>query len=317
MSGATSKAGWLVAGLLVAALIVVALVAAGVLSTGNDESSAMTPLQIYERDAPGVVEVRAMFGADSGSLGSTSGGSGLGTGFLVSTDGYIITNAHVVTSDGVDATKVAVVFKRGEESSAGGASVTAALIGSDEDTDIALLQIDPDDAPVLHPLTLGDGASVQVGEPVVALGSPLDLSFSLSSGIVSATDRNLRSPNGLVIPDGIQTDAAINSGDSGGPLIDSSGEVIGVNTQIMTQSGGSQGLGFAVSVDTAVRVMEQMKETGAASSAYLGATGFALSPDIALVLGTGADSGVLVTYVAAGSPAAEADIRGGDRQVVV
>jgi putative serine protease PepD len=158
---------------------------------------------------------------------------------------------------------------------------------------------------------------VQVGEPVVAIGSPMGLSFSVSAGIVSATGRTLQSPTGAVIPGGIQTDAAINTGNSGGPLIDSSGKVIGINTMIASHSGGSQGLGFAVPMNTAVKVMEQLKTGGTAGQAYLGVSGQTLTADLAAALGMSVSQGVLVAEVASGSPAAKAGIVGGSRQVVI
>ncbi|MBE0528992.1 MAG: PDZ domain-containing protein, partial [Thermoleophilia bacterium] len=146
-------------------------------------------------------------------------------------------------------------------------------------------------------------------------GNPLGLSFTLTTGVVSATGRNLRSPNRSVIPDGIQTDAAINSGNSGGPLLDSAGRVIGINTMIVTQSGGSQGLGFAVSIDTAVRVMDQLKAGGKAIYAYLGASGQTLSPELATALGLQASHGVLVAQVEPDSPAAVAGVHGCTQRV--
>ena len=166
-------------------------------------------------------------------------------------------------------------------------------------------------------LALGDSGAVQPGEAVVAIGNPLGFDFSVTSGIVSAVHRNLQSPNGSVIPNGIQTDAAINSGNSGGPLFDSSGNVIGINEQIASESGGNQGLGFAVPINTAKKVMEQLKTTGKATYAYLGVQGQTLTADVATALGVKADKGVLVATVSSGSPAEKAGIKGGTRQTVV
>jgi putative serine protease PepD len=278
----------------------------------------LTPLDVFERSASGVVEVRATFATGASASGDQAApAQGLGSGFLVSEDGDVITNAHVVTRDGQDAVAIMVVFRTGSGADPASAQVAAELVGSDENSDIALLSIDPEDAPTLNPLPLGESTTLREGEPVTAIGNPLGLSFTVTSGIVSATGRNLRSPNGMVIPNGIQTDAAINSGNSGGPLIDSAGDVIGVNTQIITQSGGSQGLGFAVPIETAERVMEQLKATGEVVYAYLGAGGHGLTAEMAAVLGTGVDRGVLVVTVAPGSPAAQAGIRGGTEQVVL
>jgi S1-C subfamily serine protease len=309
MARSSATFGVLLAGILLTLLVLVILVAIGVLPVKTVRTAAasagaaggLTPLQIFQKDAAGVVEVRARF---SGAGSSSASGQGLGSGFLVSNDGYIITNAHVITSDGLAADSVVVAFRSENGSSAGTTRVPASVVGGDESTDVALLKIDPSKAPALHPLALGDSAGVRVGEPVVAIGNPLGLSFSLTSGIVSATNRNLQAPDGSVIPDGIQIDAAINSGDSGGPLIDSSGKVIGVNTQIISQSGGSQGLGFAVPIATAVDVMDQLKASGTVAHAYLGVSGQTLSADLAEALGVRASQGVLVMRVSPGSPAA-------------
>jgi len=320
VSRSTSRVALLLAGALIAALVALVLIVTGVVAVtagGDDESTAsrgtLTPMEVFEQSAAGVVEVRASFP----QAGAAGGGSGLGSGFLVSREGDIITNAHVVTRDGWDASAIVVVFRTQSGTDPASAQVSAELVGSDENSDVALLKIDPEDAPSLDPLPLGESASLRVGEPVTAIGNPLGLSFTVTSGIVSATGRNLTSPNGMVIPNGIQTDAAINSGNSGGPLIDSAGEVIGVNTQIMTQSGGSQGLGFAVPIETAVRVMDQFKATGEVSYAYLGASGHGLTAELAHVLGVEADHGLLVVRVTPGSPAAKADIRGGSREVLL
>jgi putative serine protease PepD len=279
---------------------------------------SLTPEQIYERSSSGVVEVLATFSqAQSGNPyepAAPSSSQALGTGFLVSEDGYILTNAHVVASSGVTADTVKVVFKDGASEMT---TVDAAVVGVDETSDVALLKVDPAKSPDLKPLTLGDSAAVQPGEAVVAIGNPLGFDFSVTSGIVSAVHRNLQSPNGSVIPNGIQTDAAINSGNSGGPLFDSAGNVIGINEQIASESGGNQGLGFAVPINTAKRVMEQLKATGKATYAYLGVQGQTVSADVATALGVKADKGVLVATVAAGSPAEQAGVKGGTQETLV
>ena len=155
---------------------------------------------------------------------------------------------------------------------------------------------------------------MQPGEPVVAIGNPLGYDFSITEGIVSATNRNLQSPNGSTISNGIQTDAAINEGNSGGPLIDSSGEVIGINEQIASTTGANTGLGFAVPIDTAENVMNQLRTSGSVSYAWLGIEGQTLSPDVAKTLGLKTTEGVLVARVVSGSPAAKAGIKGGSEQ---
>ena len=221
------------------------------------KSSGLTPQQIYEQHAGSVVEITATFPGSYDIFGQqTGGGQALGTGFVVSEDGYILTNAHVVSESGQSVSTVTVTFK-GDGSQ--GTQVQGTVLGADESTDVALIKVDPSQTPALVPIPLGDSSQVTVGEDVVAIGNPLGLDFSLSSGVVSAIDRQLQSPNGATISGGIQTDAAINSGNSGGPLINAKGQVIGINEQIASQGGGNEGIGFAVPINTAVQVMEQIK----------------------------------------------------------
>jgi putative serine protease PepD len=222
-------------------------------------SSGVDAQQIYRDNVDGVVEIVSTFPGTTDMWGQSTGEQqGIGTGFVVSEDGRILTNAHVVSESGVTASSVVVVFKNGGDTE--GTQVPATIVGSDESTDVALLEIDPGQAPVaLTPVKLGDSSKVAVGESVVAIGNPLGLDFSLSTGVVSAVGRELQSPNGATITGGIQTDAAINPGNSGGPLFNAAGEVIGINEQIDSQSGGNEGIGFAVPIDTAVQVMQAMQ----------------------------------------------------------
>ncbi len=156
-----------------------------------------------------------------------------------------------------------------------------------------------------------------VGEPVVAIGNPLGYDFSITSGIVSATGRSLEAPNGQTIPNGIQTDAAINQGNSGGPLIDGSGRVIGINEQIASSGGGNDGLGFAVPINTAIRSLEQIKTSGRVTYAWMGVSLQTLTPDIAGMFDMETQGGALVQAVSPESPAAKAGVRGGDQTVTV
>jgi S1-C subfamily serine protease len=332
-----SRTGTFLTGVTATILVVVLLMAFGVLpvktettlvkqtaatqtastTTAQLASDALTPSQIYDKYSAGVVEVLSTFSqATTDPYGQSTSSQALGSGFVVSTDGYILTNAHVVAENGQRASSVTVVFKT-PTSSSESTRVKATIVGLDETSDVALLKVDPKQAPALDPLTLGNSSSVQVGETVVAIGNPLGYDFSVTSGIVSATNRNLQSPNKSVIPNGIQTDAAINSGNSGGPLIDSSGRVIGINEQIASQSGGNQGLGFAVPINTAAKVMQQLKTSGKVTYAYLGVQGQTLSADVAKALGVKVDQGVLVAEVTSGSPAAKAGIKGGSQQTML
>jgi len=260
----------MVAGFLGAALLLGVAYAAGIVGgttttktvvKGEPASFTTTGLsaqQVYEQNIAGVVEIKSTFPGTTDMWGQSTGQQqGIGTGFVVSTDGQILTNAHVVSESGVTASTVTVVFKGSNGSQ--GTEIPATIVGSDESTDVALLKIDPSQAPGITPVKLGDSSQVAVGQEVVAIGNPLGLDFSLSSGVVSATNRELQSPNGATITGGIQTDAAINPGNSGGPLFNASGEVIGINEQIDSQSGGNEGIGFAVPINTAVSVMQQMQ----------------------------------------------------------
>jgi putative serine protease PepD len=262
----------MVAGFVGAALLLVVGYATGVVGGSTNTttvvkgepasytvSNGIDAQQIYQDNINGVVEIVSTFPGTTDMWGQSSGEQqGIGTGFVVSKDGEILTNAHVVSESGVTASSVVVVFKNGSDSE--GTQVPATIVGSDESTDVALLKIDPSQAPVdLTPVKLGDSSKVAVGESVVAIGNPLGLDFSLSTGVVSAVGRDLQSPNGATITGGIQTDAAINPGNSGGPLFNAAGEVIGINEQIDSQSGGNEGIGFAVPIDTAVQVMQQMQ----------------------------------------------------------
>ncbi len=293
-----------------------------VIQTGGSTSTAsrlattegMSPAEIYQQYSAGVVMVLADF-ATSGTdeFGVPQSAQSLGTGFVVDTDGHILTNAHVVDESGQEATAVTVVLNKGGSATR---RVKGELLGVDSGSDVALIKVDPGGLE-LKALPLGDSDKVAVGEPVVAIGNPLGYDFSITSGIVSAVGRTLQAPNGMRIPNGIQTDAASNQGNSGGPLIDGSGKVIGINEQIASQGGGNDGLGFAVPINTAVRVMEQLRKTGKVEYAWLGVAGQTLTSDVAGMFDLQADSGALVEQVTADSPAAQAGLRGGDRTVTV
>ena len=197
----------------------------------------------------------------------------------------------------------------------GGDSQEAEVIGTDPSTDIALLKVD--DTKGVEPLELGDSSKVEVGDPVVAIGNPFALDRTVTSGIVSALQRQIQAPNGFSISNVIQTDAAINPGNSGGPLIDGSGRVIGINSQIESQSGGNDGVGFAVPIETAQDVVEQLLNDGEVRRAYLGITGGELTPEAARALELPVDQGVLVERVLSGGPADEAGIQGATGETTI
>ena len=229
---------------------------------------------------------------------------------MLDQDGYILTNWHVIAG----ASKVTVSFENNK-------TVDAKVIGKDTSNDLALIRV-PTDGLRLEPLQLGNSNTVQVGDPVLALGNPFGLNRTLTQGIVSALQRQIKAPNGFTISNVIQTDAPINPGNSGGPLLDAAGRVIGINSQIATgdggsgDSGGNIGIGFAVPINTAKEVIPQLKESGTVQRAYLGITGATIDASLA-PLNLKADHGVLVQRVEPGGPAEKAGIRGGDTQVTI
>jgi S1-C subfamily serine protease len=269
---------------------------------------------IYRRDAPGVVTVISVFSA-SGAIGSAvNGGQEVqGSGFVTSGGGEIVTNAHVVTTatGGVlrRANSVYVQFDDGNE-------VPARIVGADPNSDVALLKINPSGL-ALRPLSLGSSGSLAVGAPVAALGSPFGQAGSMSVGVISATNRSIQSLNGtdaqnsFSIPGAVQTDAAINHGNSGGPLVDASGAVIGINSQIASSTGGGQGVGFAVPVDIVKRSVAQLRSRGSVADAYIGVSSVDLFPQLGRRLHLGATHGAFLQSVTPGSPGAKAGLRGG------
>jgi S1-C subfamily serine protease len=276
--------------------------------------TAQTPEQIYQGLSAGVVMVQSDFAnAGSNVFGQSQSSRALGTGFVVDNNGYILTNAHVVQENGQKASSVTIVFNKG-----GGKTqqVKGQIMGVDTVSDVAVIKVDPHGVD-LKPLPLGDSSQVQVGENVVAIGNPLGYNFSITSGIVSAIGRNLQEPTGQAIPNGIQTDAAINPGNSGGPLIDATGHVIGINTLIASQTGGNQGLGFAVPINTAIRSLNQLRHGGTVPYAWLGVGLQTVTPDVAKAANLTTQSGALVGTVYPGSPAAKAGLKGGSQTVTV
>ena len=258
-------------------------------------SEPLSVSEIYDRSYKSVVEISVSSTSSDGPLGEPQTQSALGSGFVYDDQGHIVTNAHVV--DG--AQSVSVRFWDGS-------THDATVVGTDPSTDLAVIKVDAPSS-LLAPLALGDSDAVTVGEPVVAIGSPFGLEETVTSGIVSALHRQMSSPNGFTIDDAIQTDAAINHGNSGGPLLDSQGKVIGVNSQIESESGGSDGVGFAIPASTVQSIASQLLATGSVEHAYLG-VGVATIPDSALSQ-LDLPQGVEITDVKSGTPAANAGLR--------
>jgi S1-C subfamily serine protease len=269
--------------------------------------SGLTINEIYDRDGPGVVFVRAEIVRRTESpfgFPEQERGEATGSGFVIDGDGHVLTNSHVVEG----ASKIEVRF--GEDR-----TVDAELVGRDASNDVALLKVDVDEKD-LDPLTLGDSSKVEVGDSVVAIGNPFGLDRTVTTGIVSALQRQIRAPNGFTINNVIQTDAAINPGNSGGPLIDARGRVIGINSQIATAGGGGNiGIGFAVPINKAKEISSELKETGKVRNAFLGITGVSISSSLSDRLNLPADKGVLVQD--ATGPARKAGVKGGDVQVSI
>jgi S1-C subfamily serine protease len=277
----------------------------------SSSTQGLTARDIYKRDAPGVVNVKSQIvqrvQSPFGPFPQDQQGEATGSGFVVDKAGYILTNAHVI--DGASQVTVSFEDKKTEN---------AKVVGKDTSTDLALLKVDAGGLK-LKPLQLGDSGTVQVGDATIAIGNPFALDRTLTTGVVSALQRQISAPNGFTISHVIQTDAAINPGNSGGPLLDAAGRVIGITSQIATGdsgSGGNVGIGFAVPINTAKTVLPQLKQNGRVQRAYLGITGVTIDKSLDR-LNLAADKGVLVQSVSPGSPAAKAGIRGGGSQTTL
>jgi S1-C subfamily serine protease len=278
---------------------------------GQGTGKGLDAQSLFKNEGQGVVTVISLFGGGGLSSilnGGDEGGGGLGSGFVLNGEGEIATNAHVVTQgEGKDIQRAKEVYVE----FADGNRVPAKILGQDPNADVALLKIDPKGL-TLRPLPLGSSHDVKVGAPVAAIGSPFGERQSLSVGVVSAVDRDIASLNGqFAIPGAVQTDAAINPGNSGGPLVTSDGKVIGINQQIKSQSGGGEGVGFAVPIDVIKRSIGELRESGNAHYAYIGVSSVPLYPQLVDRFGLKVDKGAWVQEASPGGPAEKAGIRGG------
>jgi S1-C subfamily serine protease len=317
-----------IGGLLVGGLCWIAIAAGWIASPDSEAASApalAAPVsepeetgrgnsvnEIYDQSSQGVAFIESTGSAPAelqtpfGQPSPAPQQSATGSGFVIDDEGHVMTNAHVV--DGAEQIEVTL----GDDDE----SYEAELVGQDDSTDIAILEVDAP-ADELEPLPLGDSGALDVGDPVVAIGNPFGLDRTVTAGIVSALQRQISAPDGFTISNVIQTDAPINPGNSGGPLLDASGEVIGVNSQIESNSQGNVGIGFAVPIDTAREIAQQLIANGEVQHAFLGISGADLDPEIADVLNLDAGSGALVQSVVPDSPAADAGIEAGDAAVTV
>jgi S1-C subfamily serine protease len=280
------------------------------------QSKALSINDVYRRDAPGVVQVTSTtvvqvpsdpFFGNPFNLPQQERQQALGSGFLIDKAGHIVTNYHVVQG----AKTVEVSFSNNE-------SMKARVVGVDPSTDVAVLQVKAPSR-ALTPLPLGDSDSVQVGDSVIAIGNPFGLDRTVTAGIVSALQRPIQAPNGYTIDHVIQTDAALNHGNSGGPLIDSEGEVVGVNSQIQTggTTDGNVGVGFAIPINTVRTVVAQIIKSGKVEHAFIGINVRALTPSVAAVFRLPVVHGLLVEGVEPGSAAAKAGLKAGTTQVTL
>jgi len=317
-----NRIGALLSGVLGGIVVLVVgavLIATGVIETGTEREvirqgpvtarpaaeGGRTVSDIYRQEGRGVVFIEAR-GVEQDSQspfgGPPSEGASTGSGFVVDREGTIVTNAHVV--EGAES----VTVRLDED----GETIDAEVKGRDPSTDLAVLQVDPKEADLV-PLPLGDSDRVSVGDAVVAIGNPFGLSRTVTTGIVSAKQRQINAPNGFQISNVIQTDAAINPGNSGGPLLDAEGRVVGINAQIATGGGGggSVGIGFAIPVNTAKKLLPQLREGRRVERAYLGVEMAPVTDSIARDLNLPVERGALIQVAVPRGPAARAGLRGG------
>jgi S1-C subfamily serine protease len=279
------------------------------LLSANSVSLAQTEdeennISIYRRIGPGVVNITSVV-IQRDFFFNPIPREGAGSGSIIDTSGHILTNNHVIR----DSTKLEVTLSDGSKWS-------AKFVGADPDNDLAVIKIG---APKnkLAVIPMGDSSALKVGQKVLAIGNPFGLGQTLTTGIISSLGRSIRSEAGILIQDVIQTDAAINPGNSGGPLLDSTGKIIGINSAIISPTGASVGIGFAVPVNTAKRILPELIEKGYVSYPWIGASVYPLIPEFAKFLGLKVERGAIIIEVVKGGPADSAGLRGGDRQVRV
>ena len=301
-----SVAGWIGSGDGVRTVVVPTLATeTGPAAAGSPAAplvgNRFEPAKIYASRSSGVVTIYSFFEDGQRSQGS---------GFVVSEEGHVLTNSHVVSDAGEGkaaqgASRVYVVFADGDR-------IPGSIVGWDLFNDVGVVKVDPRDHAV-SPLPLGDSSRVVVGEPVAVIGSPFDQDSSLGVGVVSATERSIQSlTSDYDVSGAIQIDAPINHGNSGGPLLDARGLVIGINAQIRSDSGNAEGVGFAIPINSARRSMVQLISTGRVAYAYVGVTTQDVTPAVARRFDLGAQRGALIQTVEDGGPAEVAGLRGGD-----
>jgi putative serine protease PepD len=278
--------------------------APALLSPGDLTPEERIVIGVYKQVSPAVVHIASIALAYEFFFNPVPQ-AGTGSGFLIDEQGHIVTNNHVVA----DAKSLEVTL-------ADGTKVPATLVGRDPNNDLAVIKISVPGRR-LQFIPLGDSGTLQIGQLAIAIGNPFGLDRTVTTGVISSLNRSLRSDSGREMRGIIQTDAAINPGNSGGPLLNSRGEVIGINSAIFSPSGGSVGIGFAIPVNTAKRLIPQLIATGRVRHPWLGIAGITLSPELAQALDLPAEKGILVAQVYPRSPAARAGLQGGQRRVRV
>jgi len=283
--------------------LIVALFNGQLFSAGMTEEERNN-IAIYEKVSDGVVNVTST-AVQMDFFFNAVPAQGSGSGSIIDTKGHILTNHHVVAN----AQKLEVTL-------ADGSKWPAKLVGSDPDSDLAVIKID---APKekLKIIPMGDSRGLKIGQKVLAIGNPFGLQRTLTTGIVSSVGRTIRSDSGTLIEDVIQTDAAINPGNSGGPLLNSDGEIIGINSAILSPSGGNVGIGFAVPVNTAKRVIPELLSKGYVTYPWIGATIQSLTPEIAKYLKLKIERGAMIAEVVKGGPADKAGLKAGNEKIQV
>jgi S1-C subfamily serine protease len=287
--------------LVVILILVISLWTTHAFSITEDEKNNIS---VYEKVADGVVNVTST-AVQMDFFFNAFPTQGSGSGSIIDTKGHILTNHHVVA----DAQKLEVTL-------ADGSKWPAKLVGSDPDNDLAVIKID---APKekLRVISMGDSKNLRIGQKVLAIGNPFGLQRTLTTGIISSLGRTIRSEVGTLIEDVIQTDAAINPGNSGGPLLNSDGEIVGINSAIISPSGGSVGIGFAIPVNTAKRVVPQLLSKGYVIYPWIGATIQSLIPEIARYSKLKVERGAMIAEVVKGGPADKAGLKGGNQKIQV
>jgi len=287
--------------LILGVLLLMGLTASNSWSFTKEEDNN---IEIYRKSAPGVVNITSTVMEWNYYQGLVPR-AGAGSGAIIDTRGYILTNNHVIK----DAQRIEVTLSDGSK-------WNGKLVGTDPYNDLAIVRIE---APPerLHALPLGSSSDLQVGQKVIAIGNPFGLQQTLTTGIISSLGRSIPAEGGRLMEDLIQTDAAINPGNSGGPLLDSDGKIIGLNTAIFSPSGGSIGIGFAIPIDTAKRIIPEIIEKGYVSYPWLGVKLFPLLPGLAQELKLKVERGVMIVEALSDGPAEKAGLRGANRMISV